>query len=435
MDSASFSLSGRGLSNAAALEERNFVFVVGGVEYPCCRFQACFVSNRVSRLLHSDCCISRLSLTISDDMGHFKDVMRLMNGYAISITPENAPFLEACARELECDELLGCIMSFHLDSDVSLWNVADRIRIKGESHSDYKNEINFLASHFSEVGIDVLRKLSISDLESVLVSPQLKLESHDQLYDIISSLAGDCGDDYLILLRHVQIKNLSESRRSQFLDQIFPDLVNAEVWNSLCECARHYDGSNKGEPLANTGGHCCNESATLMKPTLPRFVEFTSANGAFNGIVRHIRNRCGGNPHCMHELTITPSSWLGPWERIIDYGWCSHWYSFNEPDSYVQFDFKSRRVCISQYSLKSASCQCHLLSWAIEVSDDGQHWDVIDLRNTHDLEGEFIERTYDCNRPNNRFVQYVRLRQTGKNSSNCDILVLSEIEFFGKLTE
>ena len=435
MESASFNLSGRGLSNAAALEERNFVLVVGGVEYPCCRFQACFLSNRVSRLLSSDCCISRLSLKISDGMGHFKDVMSLMNGNEISITPANAPFLEACARELECDELLGRIISLQLDSDVSLWNVADRIRIKGESHLDYKSEIDFLASHFYEVGLDVLRRLRISDLELVLVNSQLKLESHDQLYDLIRSLADDCGDDYFILLRHVQCKQLSESRRSQFLDQIFPDLVDAAVWKSLCECAGGYNGSNKGEPLTKGEQHCSNESATHKEPTPPKFCEFTTRNGAFNGIIRHIRNICGGNPHSMRQLTITPSSRLGPWERVIDYGWCSHWYSFNEPDSYLQFDFMSRRVCLSAYSLKSAPCECHLLSWVIEVSDNGYEWDVVDLRNTHDLEGAFIEKTYYCNRPKNRFVQYIRLLQTGQNSSNCDNLVLSEIEFFGKLTE
>ena len=80
MDSVSFELSGRSVGEAAALEERGFVFVVDGVEYPCCRFQACFVSARVRRLLASDCCFSRLRLKVIDDGDHFEDIIRLMNG-------------------------------------------------------------------------------------------------------------------------------------------------------------------------------------------------------------------------------------------------------------------------------------------------------------------------------------------------------------------
>ena len=80
MESVSFELSGWGVGDTAALAKRKFAFVVGGVEYRCCRFQACFVSGLVRRLLASDCCLSRVSLKVGDDGGHFKDVVSLMNG-------------------------------------------------------------------------------------------------------------------------------------------------------------------------------------------------------------------------------------------------------------------------------------------------------------------------------------------------------------------
>ena len=67
MESVSFGLSGRGVGDAAALAKQKFVFVVGGVEYRCCRFQARFVSGLVRRLLASDRCLSRVSLKVCDD--------------------------------------------------------------------------------------------------------------------------------------------------------------------------------------------------------------------------------------------------------------------------------------------------------------------------------------------------------------------------------
>ena len=187
------------------LKRRTLCLVVGCVEYRCCRFQACLVSGRVRRLLASDCCISRVSLNVMDDEGHFRDIVSLMNGKQISITNANAAFLASCARELENGELLDRINSFNLGGDVSMSNVVNRIRMKSECHSNYKSELDFVASHFFEVELSVLKCLSVTDLEMVLLNPLLKLESEDKLYDTIIALAGENGDDVLVLLRHLQI--------------------------------------------------------------------------------------------------------------------------------------------------------------------------------------------------------------------------------------
>ena len=423
MESVCFELSGRAIGDAAAIDAKNFAFVVGGVEYKCCRFQACCVSGLVRRLLASDCCLSSVSLKVSDGACYFEDVVRLMNGQKISITPVNMSFLEACARELENDELLGRIVGVRLAEDISMSNVAERIRIKSEFHSDSKREFDFLASHFFEASCEALRSLSISDLELVLTNPLLKLKSEDQLYDAIISLSREKGEEHLSLLKHVEFMFLSDSRLSEFLDRIFPDFVDARMWKSLCECVRRFCWSSAKVSLMKVGRYPI------------EFSTFTSEDGAFNGIVRHLKEKCGGNPHEKDEISITASSCCGGCPRLVDYGWNNFWGSDNEPNSFVQFDFKSRCVCLSQYSLKSDGCGHHLLSWVIEVSDDGSTWEVVDERTTQDLNGNYIEKTYECSKRSDRFVRFVRLRQTGKNSSGIDSLYLSEIEFFGKLTK
>ena len=231
-------LSSQGFKEAAALDEQ-FVFVVDGVEYQCCRFQACLVSGLVRRLMASDCCLSRLSLKVSDPEEHFNDVVSLMNGQKISITESNAAFLEACARELENEEILRGILGFQLEGDVSMSNVVDRICIKRQLHRDYKSEIDFLSSHFFEVKLDVLTRLSVSDLELILANPLLRLDAEDQLYDAIMSLPNLNDDDRLVLLRYVEFAFLSEPKLCQFLGCIFPGLV-AHFWGPLCECVRQF---------------------------------------------------------------------------------------------------------------------------------------------------------------------------------------------------
>ena len=427
MESVCFGLSGRGVGDAAALEERNFAFVVGGVEYRCCRFQACFVSGLVRRLLMSDCCLERVSLKVSDPERQFNSVVSLMNGQNISITAANAPFLEACARELENDELLGHIIGSQLDLEgVSLSNVVDRMRIKSEFHSDCKSELDFLAAHFFEADTDVLKCLSVSDLELVLTNSLLKLESEDQLYDTILSLSGAKGHDILSLLRYVEFAFLSESKLGEFLDHIFPDLVDASVWASLCECVRRFCGSSGKDSLRHSKRYCID------------FETFPIGNGAFNGIVRHLRAKCGGNPHTNGVISITASD--NGWHQchqVVDYGWNDYWSSGGQPNSFIQFDFKSRRVCVDQYSLKSdGNSRGHLVSWVLEVSNDDSTWETIDERNTQDLDGKFVVKTYECSKRSDCFARFVRLRQVGKNSDDDDYcLRLSEIEFFGKLTK
>ena len=254
MESKSFEMSSRRAGAAAAFEERNFVFVVGGVEYPCCRFQAILVSGLVRRLLAADYCVSRLHLKVSDNEHHFKDIVSLMNGQKISITAANAAFLAECARELENDELLSHVDGYLKEGELCLSNAVERIRCKSEYHVDCTREFAFIASHFSlfEEDPDVLGRLSVYDLEMVLTNPSLKLDSEDQLYDLIMSLVDMHGDDYLILLRYVEFPFLTKPRLQGFLGSIFPGLVDASVWQSICACLLHFCDSE--------------QKARLMKP-------------------------------------------------------------------------------------------------------------------------------------------------------------------------
>ena len=415
-----FKLSARGVGDAASFERRDFVFVVGGVEYECCRFQACFVSGLVRRLLAADRCVSRVCLKVKDEGHNFKDVVKLMNGHSISVTTGNARFLEDCARELENDELLDRVVWSHTHGDVSSSNVLDRLRLKRESHSDCKDELDFLASHFFEIGFDVVKGLSISDLEQVLTNPLLTLASEDQLFGAIQVLAEEKGEDALVLLRYVEFAFLSESKLNEFLELIFPDRV-AYMWDWLCEWMRLSQRSDAKVDFKKTKRYC------------DALETFPLASGSFNGIFNYLRVKCGGNPHETGVIKITDSSTKsGMCYSVVDSGGRKgSWASKDEPYSYLQFDFKSMRVCLSGYSLKSGEGN-NLMSWTIEVSADGQTWEVVDERKRRGIAGASFQETHECLVQNGRLVRFVRIRN-GDSMFGSNSLVLSQIEFFGKL--
>ena len=67
------------------------------------------------------------------------------------------------------------------------------------------------------------------------------------------------------------------------------------------------------------------------------------------------------------------------------------------------------------------------------MSDDDSTWEVVDERNTQDLNRNQVAKTYQCNKPNERYARFVRLRQTGVNSAGSNDLGLGLIEFFGNV--
>jgi hypothetical protein len=119
--------------------------------------------------------------------------------------------------------------------------------------------------------------------------------------------------------------------------------------------------------------------------------------------------------------------------QVADQEWNSFWYTNCVARSWIQFDFKESSVCLTDYRLKSdGHGSHHLVQWEIEGSEDGNGWERIDARNTQDLNGNFITKTFKCSSPGNRFYRYIRLIQTEKNSSGGDNLMLCNIEFFGR---
>ena len=422
MDSCNFELNSRAIADVAKVFGSDFAFEVGGVDYKCSRVQACFVSGLVRRLLASDCCLSRVRLKVNDNKRQFKSIVILMNGNNVSVTAENARFLEECARELENDDLLGCVLDFRLDRGEMTWKaVVERIRAKHESHRSCKSELDFVALYFFRAELEALANLSLSELELVLTNPLLKLESEDQLYDTILALVDrHNSDEYLVLLRYVQFVFLTEEKQNEFLDRIFPDLVDDSIWKMLCECVRRVSRSKEKKSLEVAERYA---------------FDLSNVDHAFKGIFDRLSDECDGNPHTKDEIAITASSTnKSDCFHLVDSEWNSWWESKRESNSFVQFDFKSRRVCLSKYSLKSDGGNGHLLSWVIEVSNDGSTWEIVDDRYTQDLNGASIVKTYSCNKRTDRFVRFVRLRQTSRNSGYGLSLCLSRIEFFGILT-
>ena len=154
----------------------------------------------------------------------------------------------------------------------------------------------------------------------------------------------------------------------------------------------------------------------------------------FWGIIAHLSAEFGGNVDAKGVVNIMSSSdEYNCCRQVTDYGWNDYWCTKNEGNSWLCFDFKDKKVRLTNYSLKSGGAGRHFVEWVVEGSDDGCSWRRIDRRCTHGLNGNYITKTYECCGSVSESFRYLALRVTGKDSSGHHSLCLSEIEFFGEL--
>ena len=162
-----------------------------------------------------------------------------------------------------------------------------------------------------------------------------------------------------------------------------------------------------------------------------------------DGVIAHLTRECCGNVHKKGVVIVTGSSKYVRGEcpeNVADVGTDSFYCSNFEPNSWVSYDFKERRVAPTSYSVRAHSIGSPR-SWVFEVSNDGSEgsWQVVDRRDdTSDFIGQHVSRVTPnfaiSARPPGSF-RFVRLRQTGKNYTGDDRLGLASLEVFGTLTD
>jgi hypothetical protein len=252
------------------------------------------------------------------------------------------------------------------------------------------------------------------DLSRVLHSDQLRISSEDSLLDLILALGTDSFD----LLPCLQTEYLSQSAMSRLLDSISREEIGDELWKSLCRRLVLYVPSTQ-LPESRLRGE--------------KF-HFDSSH-PFNGIIAHLSTECGGNVHTHGIVSITASgNQRNACHQVVDYDWTDYWYSPGAANAWIQFDFKARRISPTHYTIKSGGDDGHhLLIWSFDGSDDGTSWTTLDQQETKDLNDKYAVKSYECGsvQSSGSFFRFIRLTQTGKNSSGGTFLDLANLEVFG----
>ena len=163
----------------------------------------------------------------------------------------------------------------------------------------------------------------------------------------------------------------------------------------------------------------------------------------FNGIMKFLVEETGGNIHDNGTIEITSNSINAdnhP-KNLVDYSNNNFYYSKDNGNAIICFDFKEKSVQLSSYTIQSYDLNAnwgHLKNWVIEQSNDAKNWTEIDShQDDPTLNGPSIVASFEIpEKENLQYSRFIRIRQTGNSwffTGSHNSIYFPYIEFYGKL--
>jgi hypothetical protein len=413
-------LSGIGMRNlATATTSPDFEFIVGTVAYPCPWFVAAFLSPTVSRFHSIDPSMNKFHIRTTDTDHQFAKFISLGWGGTFEVSEQNAIFFRSIVRELGNSELEGLITD-DLMGPLTLSNAFERLR-ECEFY-DYPSDpiVGFLAAHFFEID-SIPDDISVSILSRILAHRSLRVLDEDWLFGVISSRI-DLDPGAFSLFEFVLFEFMSVKAIQSFIElsRRHFERFNICIWDSVTSRLQYRIRS---------------ESCNLR--TIGRCFPF-DAEAPLDGMIAALTQQHRGNVVergivAMSGTVCGPESCYAP-RNAADLTCTNVFYSKNEPNQWLCYDFMDQRVRPTHYTLHPHTSGYYTRSWVVEGSLDGLKWLELDRQNYNsDLDsahpiGSFeVAHSMEC--------RLVRLRQTANNARGDHFLILYAFELFGYLLE
>jgi hypothetical protein len=224
-------LSTAGLRLADQLSRKDFRFVCGSDALICDRFQAAFLSPRISSSVLNDPTIEEWTFDHTDSRS-FEILCKLIRGDAVVIDEENAIVFQHLINNLGNGELSEQVMEFVENrAELSVSNcvsrLEERLRLRLKISTD--RESAFIASHISELKSDELCGIDIGIMSDIMRVESLQIPSEDWLLVFVFEL----GPKYFGLVGEICFEYLSSSSIDLLSERISFDQMDDRIWRQI----------------------------------------------------------------------------------------------------------------------------------------------------------------------------------------------------------
>lgn len=422
--------------------QKDFTFVVNGQEYPTNRIIADILSPIIRQYHLTDKTIDHFYINTlnKNDQTSFSKILSLITFQPQTLTEEEVKYFIEIFTILGNQKELYKLIHQNTE-EITLKNVFSLIQVKQKYFNQFQSknnsnqpdnfyidfkfliqkELEFISSHFYEIDKEKVQNLDANLIEEIIKSDKLELEDEDSLINLINGIyLKDPKLSYLY--SYVDFMLISIESLQHFSEIFELNDITSEIWNSILNRSLNSKPPEKANKKYKMKG-------------IPLLYK---KGDDFNGIIKYLTEKTGGNIHNNGTIQTTASSCQNGCEpkNLLDFNYNAYYQAGQFNNDWIMFDFKNRKVNLTNYSIKSNSTSkngSNLKSWAIEISEDGKTWTKIDeQKNCEAINGSRLTGTFEV-KPN-KFSRYIRLLQTDKNWSG-NYFWFYYIEFYGYLLE
>ncbi len=419
--------------------EKDFTFIVNGVEFKTSRLQAELLSTKISEIHVIDPTIDRFTIN-THYQGDFSNILNLIDFEIKTIPEKEIPFIIEIMSQLGSENYE--IKNIGEEEEITKENVITIIK-KHEAypeiyHKQLEKEILFASKHFDEIIINntkEINELQITTIEDILKEEELRLKDEDQLLQFINDLYLR-DSKYSILYSKVIYSNVTTKTMKEFVNIIDMNDINNETWKELTyRLIKEINTSNEKEDEQLQSKRYMKETTENEKNNEKEGINFEySDEHKFSGIIKYLTDKSSNNIE--NEINITASSFVNQPSEVVKYGKNSNFCSENTSDSWICFDFKEHRIVLTHCQIQSVNWidNWNPKSWVIEGSQDNNSWETLDeQKNCSYLKLGNTIHAFKIENQTSQSFRYIRLRQTDKNWYGSYYFSFRYIEFYGKL--
>ena len=404
-----------------------FTFVVNKEEFKTSKIVSDLLSPHICRAHAADPTFNKFEINTIHH-GNFSHILHLIDFKEQGFPTSEIQFISEVIEILGNDKIE--ISKGESAEEITIDNVLPFI-LEHEKYETFfsdalKEEIVFISKNFGEIyekDREKLKKLQVDTLYRILNNDELQIKYEDDLINFVNELYLS-DSKYSILYEQICFQNITSKKMIEFIEIFNMNDITNGIWkvlsNRLTKEIKFYPREKY-----NSNG--------LVFP-------FTEEN-LFSGIINYLKSKSEGN--LIDKVNITSSSCINYSKNRQAFNVAynndnnSYFFSGDFPNSWICFDFKSNRVCPTNYTIKTAnggSNDHYPKSWVIEASNDKNEWEIIDRQeNCIYLKGSRFVHTFAINNANPNGFRFIRMRQTSTNWFGSHRLLLDSFEFFGTL--
>ncbi|EAY11217.1 hypothetical protein TVAG_127240 [Trichomonas vaginalis G3] len=210
----------------------DFTFCIDGKKYPVHRVAVGSLSPSMNREFLNDPNFSSYTFTkLKDPNNYFQLISNLFHGHKITITLQNAPFLNEIATILELEYLQKATLNYIVQPTPE--NAIEIMKYYGESNIDNSACAKILANDFDTYSQNPeFFKLPICAFEQIFSDESFDI-SDNELFDFIEKLIQQNSKSYASLLSFVHTESIDQERANKLADQVAYDNVSVEIIDSM----------------------------------------------------------------------------------------------------------------------------------------------------------------------------------------------------------